>query len=233
MNEFDTGSDDIPERPCNMNLLKEQAEAACGPGCCCSSTTEPKGRWATGLVILLFAVFLALKAGVKAQESLPSMAETGFVATGKALALSSQPIETIKSAPAQTPTHEAAVKTQCGELITALAELNQKAASNDGVFVFLEGNDKVKNAEISKVVEAGAISLGRSNFKIGVFILDRSSAEHASLARQFKIPGVIAMVRGRGVAAVGDDITESKLFQAFLSASSAGGGHAGRIFRNP
>jgi hypothetical protein len=60
--------------------------------------------------------------------------------------------------------------------------------------------------------------------KVGVFTLKTDSRDYAQVALQIAVPGTIAMVKGRGMAPVSGEITEAKLVQAFVSASSAGGG---------
>ena len=59
--------------------------------------------------------------------------------------------------------------------------------------------------------------------KIGLFTLKPSSPDYDQIAGQISMPGVLAMVKGRGMSAISGDITESKLVQGFVAASSAGG----------
>ena len=37
------------------------------------------------------------------------------------------------------------------------------------------------------------------------------------------VPGVLAMVKGRGMSAVSGEVTEAKLLQGYVAAGSAGG----------
>jgi len=112
----------------------------------------------------------------------------------------------------------------CGELIRSLGDLNRKAADRDGVFVFLAGQNPVKSREAVTAIEKGAVTLHGRGINMGLFTLDDGSSEYTNLAKQVPPPGVIAMVKGRGASTVTDDITEAKLIQAFVAASSAGGG---------
>ncbi len=80
-----------------------------------------------------------------------------------------------------------------------------------------------KAREVAAVIEKGAATLRDRGIRMGVFTLENGSREYADLSRQVPPPGVIAMVKGRGASAVSDDITESKLMQAFVAAASAGG----------
>ncbi|MFH1706964.1 MAG: hypothetical protein ABIF71_03485 [Planctomycetota bacterium] len=59
---------------------------------------------------------------------------------------------------------------------------------------------------------------------MGLFTLAKSSPEYTNIAQRVPPPGVIAMVKGRGASTVSGDITEARLIQAFVTASSAGSG---------
>ena len=60
--------------------------------------------------------------------------------------------------------------------------------------------------------------------KIGLFTLKTDSPDYAQVAAQISVPCVLAMVKGRGMIPVSGDITETKLIQGFVAASSSGGG---------
>ncbi len=116
----------------------------------------------------------------------------------------------------------------CGETIQGLGDLNSKATDKDGVFVFLAGKDAAKARAAAAVVEKAATTIGASGVKVGVFTVGEGSPEYANLATQVPPPGVIAMAKGRGASVVSGEITEAKLMQAFVAASSGGGcGSAG------
>ena len=56
---------------------------------------------------------------------------------------------------------------------------------------------------------------------MGLFTLEDGTPEYANLAGQVQLPGVIALVKGKGASAVSGEITETRLTQAFVAASSA------------
>ncbi|MBU4365897.1 MAG: hypothetical protein L6437_16565, partial [Kiritimatiellae bacterium] len=58
---------------------------------------------------------------------------------------------------------------------------------------------------------------------IGIFTLKPGSRDYEQIATQMPVPGVLAMVKGRGMIPVSGDITETKLIQGFVAASSGGG----------
>ena len=57
--------------------------------------------------------------------------------------------------------------------------------------------------------------------KVSLFTLKTDSADYKQIATQVSVPGIIVMVKGRGMSAVSGDITETKLVQGFVAASSA------------
>jgi hypothetical protein len=59
--------------------------------------------------------------------------------------------------------------------------------------------------------------------KIALFTLQPGSRDYDQIAAQMPVPGVLTIVKGRGMSAVSGEITETKLVQGFVAASSAGG----------
>lgn len=197
----------------NMELPKQQA-SACGSGCDCQAKGSPgKARLVAGVVLLAAAVVLVARAVVKTNATAPAPASAGFAALPAAVRPSVP-----QGVVAEADTH--AVKE-----ISALSELNTVAKEMDGVFVFLPGktNDAVKKSTAQIRIAAQTIERQMKG-KIGVFVLKTDSRDYEQVAAQFAVPGAIAMVKGRGMAPVSGEITEAKLIQAFVSASSAGGG---------
>lgn len=206
----------------NMERLKEDA-AACGPGCNCSAGTSGRARWVLGAIIIVAAGVLVTRAVLSIDSVSAQKPVTDFALSQSAGTATAAAAETAKVPPdaaADKPENGPVV---CGELIRSLGDLNSKAVDRDGVFVFLAGQDAAKNHEIAAVIEGGAATLRESNINMGVFTLKDGSSEYAQIARQISPPGVIAMVKGRGASAVSGEVTESKLIQAFVAASSAGG----------
>ncbi len=131
--------------------------------------------------------------------------------------------------PLQTPPPDGAVKpagTDAVKEIAALSELNTLATDTVGVFVFLPGKTeataKAPTAQIMSAARTMEPQLGGG--KIGVFALKAGSRDYEQVASQIPVPGVLALVKGRGMAPVSGEITEMKLVQAYVTASSAGGG---------
>jgi ADP-heptose:LPS heptosyltransferase len=114
-----------------------------------------------------------------------------------------------------------------GAKIGALAELNTVAANSDAVFVFLPGKSDASAKTPSAQIQGAARTIESQGYKIALFTLKTDSRDYEQVAAQIPVPGVLALVKGRGMSAVSGEITEPKLIQGFVAASSAGGCGAG------
>ena len=191
----------------NMELLKQPA-SACGPGCGCNASGTPgKTRWVIGVIVLVAAGVLVARDIIKSDAALPQT-------SGQAFAL---PIAATNSS-AAAPTTEKSV-----EPIGALAELNAVAAKLDAVFVFLPGKEGTSSNLPAATMNKAARTIEAQGKKIGLFTLKAGLPDYEKIAGQISMPAVLAMVKGRGMNAISGDITETKLVQGYLAASSAGG----------
>ncbi|MHC4362898.1 MAG: hypothetical protein ACYSTZ_08730 [Planctomycetota bacterium] len=122
--------------------------------------------------------------------------------------------------------------------LDSLASLNTVAANFDAVFILLGGEDQLNMEPITKEVEAAAKKIRAGGVRVSAFTLKKDSPNRAQLAKQFSIPSVVAMVKGRGASGVSGEITEAKLIQAFVTASRSGssccpGGSGGTCAQRP
>ncbi len=108
--------------------------------------------------------------------------------------------------------------------LDSLASLNKVAAEADAVFVFLAADDQQGSQTITKEVEAAAKKIQSNGSRICAFRLKKDAPDYAQLAKQFSIPCVVAMVKGRGMSAVSGEINEAKLVGAFVTASRPSSG---------
>jgi hypothetical protein len=76
---------------------------------------------------------------------------------------------------------------------------------------------------ITKEIEAAAKKIQSNGRRICAFRLKKDTPDYAQLAKQFSIPCVVAMVKGRGMSAVSGQINEAKLVGAFVTASRPSG----------
>jgi MYXO-CTERM domain-containing protein len=191
----------------NMASPKPQA-ADCDSGCSCHATGKPgKTRWVIGAIVLVAAGVLVARDIIKS-DAAPSQT------SGQAFAL---PIAATNSS-AAAPTTEKSV-----EPIGTLSELNTVATNLDAVFVFLPGKEGTSANSPSTPMKNAARTIEAQGKKIGLFTLKAGSSDYDQIAGQISLPAVLAMVKGRGMNAISGDITETKLVQGYLAASSAGG----------
>ena len=206
----------------NMELLKQQSPS-CAPGCDCHAT-GPLGRkrLILGTIVLLVAVALVARAVIKTNGA-PSQPDAA--AFTSPIVAQTPPAE---SAPA-TPPAEAAKTADAfvAKEIASLSELNTLAVANDAVFVYIPGKNGSSSNPPAAAMQSAAKRIGSQGTKIGFFTLKAGTRDHEMLAAQMSVPGVLAAVKGRGMSAASGDITETKLIQAFVGASSAGGCGAG------
>ena len=235
-------SNEEPKANDNMDLLKQQTEG-CGTGCACHSCgSTGKARWAISAIVLLVAGVLVMRAMTKT-DAVSAQPEAGTFASPVA-ASATAPVapsdttlvasETTPAAPAQgVPTVSPTVVTAPAEvgaetMIGAFAELNTVAAQSDAVFIYLLGKDETSgNAAAIKAMQAAARTIEAKGSKCAIFTLKAGSPDYAKLASQVTRPGVLAMVKGKGMNAVSGEITETKLVQSYVAASSAGGCDSG------
>jgi MYXO-CTERM domain-containing protein len=202
----------------NMESLKQQA-AGCGPGCGCNAPGTPgKTRWVIGAIVLVAAGALVVRAMIKSDGAATQTTAPAFAA----LAASPTPAGENGIATNSVATAPA-TETSVGTSIGALAELNTVAAKTDAVFVYLPGKEGTPGNPPSTPMNGAVRMIEAQGKKCALFTLKAGTQDYNQIAAQMSVPGVLAMVKGRGMSAVSGEVTESKLVQGFLAASSAGG----------
>ncbi|MBU4211741.1 MAG: hypothetical protein KKD33_04070 [Verrucomicrobia bacterium] len=228
-----------PKPTDNMEALKQEA-SACDPGCGCHAAgPSNRVRWIVGVIIILAAGALVARAiiknnGASAEKAMPSFAslptvEQTPVPLAGAVSATSAPRQAEGPSgrlPGDAATNDApaAPVTVAVKELGALTELNAMAADTDGVFVFLPAkNEPLIKAPLAQMRSAARTIESQARIKIGLFRLKTDSPDYAQVAAQMPVPGVLAMVKGCGMIPVSGDITETKLIQGFVAASSGGG----------
>ena len=215
-----TTEDDERQPSDNMELLKQQGPA-CGPECGCHPA-GPSGRkrWILGVIVLIAAAAFVARAMMKNDEGLAAKAVSTF-ATVSTTEPAPVPDAVSASPSIDVPiTSDATVWKEIG----ALADLNAIAGNKDAVFVFLPGKSETPAKAPTEQVRGAAMKLESTlGIKFGIFTLKTSSRDYEQFATAKAVPGVLAMVKGRGMNTVSGDITEWKLIQGYVAASSAAG----------
>jgi len=203
------------KRPENVELPKQQTSACCGPGCGCESAGKPsKARWVVGVIVLAAAGVMVVRGMVKSDKGSTQASTAGFA----------NPAATQSAAGgADTKSDAAADETSVGTTLGAFAELNTAAAKSDAVFVFLPAREGTSAKLPSAPMKAAARTIEAKGMKCGLFTLKAGCADYEQIAKQMPVPGVLALVKGRGMSAVSGEVTEAKLLQGYVAAGSAGG----------
>jgi len=200
----------------NMELLKQQA-AGCGPGCGCHATGTPgKTRWVIGAIVLVAAGVMVVRAMIKSDGASTQASPTAFA---DPVASQTAAVGLVANSEAATTPTESSVGTTVG----AFSELNTIAAKSDAVFIFLPGKEGASGNPHSTTMKGAARMIEAQGFKCGLFTMKAGSRDYDRVAAQVSLPAVLAMVKGGGMSAISGDITETKLLQGFVAASSAGG----------
>ena len=196
-----------------QNDSRKQESGACSPDCGCHAAGPAgKTRWIVGAIVLVAAGVLVARAMVKNHGASATPASAGFAA----LAVQEQ---SPAAGAAVTPSDKDTTKE-----IAALSELNTVATNMAGVFVFLPGkSEATAKAPMTQILGAAKKIGPQLRGKIGIFTLKAGTQDYKQVASQMTVPGVLAMVKGGGMSATTGDITETKLVQAFVAASSSGG----------
>jgi hypothetical protein len=207
----------------NMELLKQQA-SSCSPGCDCHAT-RPSGRrrWILGVIVLLAAAALMARAVVK-NNAASSQADTPAFALPTVA--QTPAVEGTSAAPTvQATTLSGSV---VGQEIGTFSALNTTAVDTNAVFIFLPAKGQSVDGKAANAMEAARRTIeSKGATKIGLFTLKTDSPDYNQISQQIALPGVIALVKGRGAAFASKEITETNLVQAFVAASSASGCGAG------
>jgi len=200
-------------QPENMESPK-QGTACCSAGCGCESAGKPStGRWVVGVIVLAAAGVMVVRGMVRSDKGSTQAPAAGFV----------NPAATqIAAGGAGTNSDAAAaVETSVGTTIGAFAELNTVAIKTDAVFIYLPGKQGTAVKPPSTPMKAAVRTIEAKGIKCGLFTLKPGSADYDQIDKQMSVPGVIALVKGRGMSAVSGEVTEAKLVQGYVAASSA------------
>ena len=195
--------------------MEDVKSKGCGPGCDCGKPSgNKKAKTVICLIVLLAVCGIFVYKATSAKQTTQDNTKAEFAA----------PI--LNQATGQEPAVKLVEdKKNAGEVIYSLASLNKLAINQDAVFVFIpaSGNETVSKETLNAIVSAEQ-KIKSSGVKIGLYTLQFSpSKEYANLAAQLTLPGILVMSKGKGMGAVSGEITETKILQAYVTSSRAGG----------
>ncbi len=117
-----------------------------------------------------------------------------------------------------------------GSVLASIPALKELAAENEVIFVLLPGEDQKRIQEVSSQIQLAEATLLRQKKSVGSITLAKDADGHAQLLEQFSVtsfPCVIALGKGCGEKAVSGEITEKRLLEAFVIASTPASSCAG------
>jgi hypothetical protein len=195
--------------------MEKPKTEVCGPGCGCGKPSGNKKAKAVFCLIVLLAICgIFVYKAKSAKQNTPAITETAFA------------VPLVNQVNGQEPAAKSVEdKKKVGEFIDSLASLNKLAVNQDAVFVFIPANE---NETISKetinAIASAEQKLKSNDIRIGLYTLRFSpSKEYASIAAQLTLPGMLVISKGRGMVAISGEITETKMLQAYVASSRAGG----------
>ncbi len=166
------------------------------------------------MIVLAAAGVLVVRGMIKSDKGAAQAPAEGFA----------NPVATQMAPSADTKAEAAAAdETTVGTTLGAFAELNTAAAKSDAVFVFLPGREGTSAKAASAPMKAAVRTMEGKGVKCGLFTLRPGCADYEQVAKQMQVPGVLALVKGRGMVAVSGEVTEAKLLQGYVAAGQAGG----------
>ncbi len=204
------------KQPEKVESPKQEASACCGPGCGCGTPAKPgRGRWVIGVIVLAAAGVLVVKGMIKSDKGSTQAATAGFA----------NPAATQSAASADTKAEAtvAADETSVGATLGAFSELNKVAMKTDAVFIYLPAREGAPRKVPATPMKAAARTMEGKGIKCGLFTLKAGCADYDQIAKQTQVPGVLALVKGKGMSAVSGEVTEAKLLQGYVAAGQAGG----------
>jgi len=229
----------------------ENETAACGPGCSCATPSgSTKIKVMVSLIVLLAVggifAFKASSAKQKASNNIATQGDSTFavVQAAPSATPSATPVVEVQSSSVteqnktektalpevkpiiQNATASAPAKAgwKIGEYLESLSALNKVAINQDAVCVFIPApKSEMADDKTNDAVLAAQRTLKRSNITLGLYTLLASSADYSAMSAQVQPPAILIAVKGKGMSAVSGDVTETKLLQAFVASSSAGG----------
>ena len=219
-----------------MNDEKEQAgcqkkagdvQPCCDGGSCCTSGSEGAGKsWKiiVFILIVLAAGVVLARSFIRKTNSAANQGQRSFAV------IQPGPGGNIEAPSIVDGATEAEVSNQpasnlWGKPLDSLASLGKVASDTDAVFIFLAADDQQDMQPVTKVIEAAAKTIQAGGTRISAFRLTKNAPNYANIAKQLSVPCVLVMVKGCGLSGVpADQITETKLVQAFVTASRPSSG---------
>jgi hypothetical protein len=189
---------------------------------CCAPGAVPGKKWK----ILISVVIIVAAIGVGANSVLNgNLAQSYTTVPAKSFStgltqVPPQTPEIVSEDKSQTKKEEIALN----QVLDSLESLDTLAADKEVVFLVLPGVAQVYSFEVPKALGMVASNLWKSGQKIAVFTLKRGASDYNRIIGQFAVktfPSILVVGRQGSPSIVSDDISEARLYNAFLLASQS------------
>ena len=200
--------------------------AVCGPGCACGAPSGGKKiKIAVSLIVLLAVASIFIYKVVAAKDSASNNTAAKDGAAFAFVEPSPNAVPEAATQPSAAATPEAPKTGQkIGEYLELLSALNKVAVNQDAVFIFIPApKSELADDKTNTAVLAAQRTLKSNKITLGLYTLPTRSPDYSEISAQVQAPAILVASKGGGMAAVSGDVTETKLLQAFMAASRAGG----------
>ncbi len=192
-----------------------------GEVCCSSGSNGIPQKWRALIFFFVLAAAAIVLANslMKKSKAVAEQSQYSFpaVATGQTVPSQSVGIKTEKAA-------DGAEAALWGPELDSLAALDEVATDAETVFILICARDQQETQTMISEIEGATKKIRSRGNRASAFRLKNDTVEYQDLAEQFSVPTVLAMVKGLGYSAVSEQITETNLLEAFVTASRAPSG---------
>jgi hypothetical protein len=206
---------------------EDAAATCCQPAAgnassCCAPEAVSGKKWKTlvSVIIILAAIGVGANSFLSGNSA---QSYTAVPAKSFSAGLTQVPAVTAENGPQGKPQTKQE-EVSLNQVLDSLQSLDTLAADRDVVFLVLPGEAQISSLEVPKQVGTVANNLSKSGQRIAVFTLKSTSPDHNQLVRHFSVnsfPSVVILSRQGSASAVSGDITEARLYNAYVVASKA------------
>lgn len=102
--------------------------------------------------------------------------------------------------------------------------LNALALNQDAVFIYIPIKDNAPaDSKTNDAVFATQRALNAKGVRLGLYSLTPNSPDYSGFAKLYQLPTILVASKGKGMTNVSGEVTETKLLQAYVTSSRAGG----------
>lgn len=207
---------------------KSENASCCGPDCGCGApTASGKTKVVIGIIVLLIACGIFVYKMTNTKPAALNAPASAFVAGNEKQNTPVGKPERDKTKD-NASVNAAAGKVFIGEYLESLNSLNKVAVNHGVVFILIPAKkDETVKPETVREVLAAQQTLKSQGINIGLYTLKTGAPDYSGIAKQTSLPIILVASKGKGMAVLTGEVTQTKLMQAFVASSCAGGSGCG------